>query len=42
MFLFIAGNTKQIERGEICEALPGSENLARLMKKYVDGTVEIL
>jgi len=35
MFYVIAGNTEQIETGEICEALPGSENLARVMKRYV-------
>ena len=31
MFVVIAGKTAQIGKGEICEALPGSENLARLM-----------
>ena len=35
MLLFIAGNTVSIERtGESGTAFPGSENLARLMKKY--------
>jgi len=28
-------------KGENCLALPGSENLARMMKKYVGGTVEV-
>jgi hypothetical protein len=42
MFFAIAGNTLQIVKGEIYKVLPGSENLARLMKKYIVGTVEVL
>jgi hypothetical protein len=37
-----ATSDKSYLKGEICSVLPGSENLARLMKKYIDGTVEVL